>query len=464
MLLSQHLLRAHSIFLLHHAPSLEELYLRLTRPKFCGALERFWSTFARNWDVLLHGNPAVDIFNGLKLAAGGELGIGVGEEEWGSGEREVLEGFVDRTDGLVDLVVSRFGEAPEIVDNLASDASVRTSRPFEDTSSQWLGGGQAPRSSDGVVFSGIGAITRPSLRDVSSWIEWLYKYGDDAYGVRDNPHSDHRRKRRKINASGPSADSTISTPNSRGRKAPTTTNSNAQESNSTPSIPAPIVPTASSLLEKMNASGKASRENSRLRKSSRSVSPPKHDESASGTETLMKYLTLGVYGSSWGISGKRPAVHRQISRLREGNTPADGEPQSTDKSSAYSKEQKSPEKSNASEAVRTYDLTHGRFMIGLQGDLEQESLTEDEADADDAQSGAYHETGLEEGNWNKRTLLRTLHIERVRRTHGNSATHADKRTLFKSLDVVAKLTSKNLQQRRSLQMIIMIDCKSSFTL
>jgi hypothetical protein len=33
--------------------------------------------------LLLTGNPIVDIYNGIKLSAGGELGIGVGEEEWG---------------------------------------------------------------------------------------------------------------------------------------------------------------------------------------------------------------------------------------------------------------------------------------------------------------------------------------------------------------------------------------------
>ena len=52
----------------------------------------------------------MDIYGGIKLAAGGELGMGVGEEEWGSGEREVLEHFQSRTEGLVDLMVSRFGD------------------------------------------------------------------------------------------------------------------------------------------------------------------------------------------------------------------------------------------------------------------------------------------------------------------------------------------------------------------
>ena len=186
-LLLQHLLRAHNIFLIHHARSLADLYVRLTRPKFCATLERFWNRFARDWDVLLHGTPAVDIYNGLKLAAGGELGIGVGEEEWGSGEREVLEGFIGRTEGLIDVMVSRFGDA-ETVRSLGNQAEE------QDT---WLGSGSLPSSSDGVIFSGVGAVTRPSLRNISAWMEWLYKYGQAAYGVQDNPHMPKRRRRRK---------------------------------------------------------------------------------------------------------------------------------------------------------------------------------------------------------------------------------------------------------------------------
>lgn len=83
-LLLRQLLRAHSIFLLHHGPSLSDLFKKSSRDAFCDLLDRFWSRYLKNWDVLLHGNPAVDIYNGVKLAAGGELGIGVGEEDWGS--------------------------------------------------------------------------------------------------------------------------------------------------------------------------------------------------------------------------------------------------------------------------------------------------------------------------------------------------------------------------------------------
>ena len=186
-LLLQHLLRAHSIFLLHHARSLADLYVRLTRPKFCATLERFWNRFTRDWDVLLNGTPAVDIYNGLKLAAGGELGIGVGEEDWGSGEREVLEGFIGRTEGLIDVMVSRFGDA---------EKEAGSGGPPEEQD-VWLGSEKLPGSSDGVIFSGIGALTRSSLRSISAWMEWVYKYGQTAYGVKDNPHAPRRRRRRK---------------------------------------------------------------------------------------------------------------------------------------------------------------------------------------------------------------------------------------------------------------------------
>ncbi|KAG2418465.1 hypothetical protein HFD88_001566 [Aspergillus terreus] len=148
-LLIQQLRRAHSTFLLHHDFSLESMYQRIGRPAFCTILDSYWRKFAWNWEVLLSGNPAIDMYNGIKLSAGGELGVGVGEEEWGSGEREVLEDFVSRTDGLVDLIVSRFGDPymPE-----QEKARGLPSQPPK--GDQWLGLDVYPRPSDGVVFSG----------------------------------------------------------------------------------------------------------------------------------------------------------------------------------------------------------------------------------------------------------------------------------------------------------------------
>ncbi|EGP83038.1 uncharacterized protein MYCGRDRAFT_88345 [Zymoseptoria tritici IPO323] len=177
-LLLQQLIQAHYIFMLHHGPSFDELFVRMARDKFCGALDRYWTRFARTWDVLLHGNPAADVFGGIKLSSGGELGMGVGEEEWGSGERDVLEDLTRRTMGLVDLVVSRFGEAPPVKD----DATVDDGELLP-----WMGSGSQPIASDGVIFGGVGAITRPTLRSVSLWMRQIYTYGDRAYGVRDNP-------------------------------------------------------------------------------------------------------------------------------------------------------------------------------------------------------------------------------------------------------------------------------------
>ncbi|KAK0869318.1 hypothetical protein LTS02_003086 [Friedmanniomyces endolithicus] len=187
-LLIRQLAQAHQIFLLHHGLSLDELFVRLRHDKFCSVLDRFWSRFTKHWDVLLHGNPAADVFGGLKLASGGELGFGVGEEEWGSGEREVLEDLAHRTEGLIDVIVSRFGEPAQAV------ASDDTSLPDSETL-PWMGSGSQPAASDGVVFSGVGAIARPSLRTVSLWMRQIYTYGEYAYGVRDNPVRERRKRR-----------------------------------------------------------------------------------------------------------------------------------------------------------------------------------------------------------------------------------------------------------------------------
>lgn len=164
----------------------------MKRTKFCKLLDIYWTAFARDWDVLLHGNPAVDIYNGIKLAAGGELGMGVGEEEWGSGERDALEGIVSNTEGLVDLVVSRFGHAttPE-----HSGQTSETERHASNADVPWLGSLSQPEAVDGIIFTGVGALSRTSLRLISSWMATIYTYGEDAYGILDNPSSGRRSRR-----------------------------------------------------------------------------------------------------------------------------------------------------------------------------------------------------------------------------------------------------------------------------
>ncbi|KAK4463462.1 hypothetical protein QBC42DRAFT_66316 [Cladorrhinum samala] len=177
-LLLQDLLRAHSVFLLHHASSLSALFVRVQRAKFVALLGRYWDSFLSTWNVLLHGNPACSVFGGIKIAECGELGIGVGEEERGSGEREVLEGLVGRMDGLVDLVVGRYGsESGE--------------------GEQWLGTGSETGAEDGAVFLGVGALSRSSLRAISYWMEDMYAWGDNAYGVSDSPTATRSQLRRR---------------------------------------------------------------------------------------------------------------------------------------------------------------------------------------------------------------------------------------------------------------------------
>lgn len=183
-LLLNDLLRAHNIFLMHHDSSLSALFVRSRRSKFVAVLSRYWDLFLSTWNVILHGNPIRDSYGGINIAASGELGVGVGEEDRGSSEREVLEGLVGRIEGLVDVAVSRFGEYDQEAD----------SKP--DEPSQWLGTGQEPGPEDGAIFLGSGALSRKSLRDITHWMEDLYTWGDHAYGLIESPTS-IRRGRRK---------------------------------------------------------------------------------------------------------------------------------------------------------------------------------------------------------------------------------------------------------------------------
>ncbi|KAL4956974.1 hypothetical protein BDW69DRAFT_202238 [Aspergillus filifer] len=335
-LLIQQLRRAHSIFLLHHAPYLDALYESAGRSAFCLFLENFWLRYAWNWEVLLGGNPAVEIYNGIKLSAGGELGVGVGEEEWGSGEREVLEDFISRTDGLVDLVVSRFGDPQD-----PSEDPQTSSKPEGDAESRWLGSDTYPRPSDGVIFSGVGAITRRSVASISQWMEWMYRYGADAYGVGMDPTSLRRRKRRRRHRAGTTGNPSSS--DAAQRPVPDRTFS--------PGIPPPLLTTA--------ASDSQGKEHSQASiESSQEANSQPGDWIVAGTETFVKYLTLG-YGSSWSLSGSpnrtsSPHPQAEASQLGSVSTEAgNSATQRRPKGSSISKD--GPRRQNK-----------GRFLIGLQ--------------------------------------------------------------------------------------------------
>lgn len=323
----QQLRRAHALFLLHHDFTLDRLYERVGRPAFCTRLERFWGKFAWNWEVLLNGNPAVDIYDGIKLSAGGELGIGVGEEEWGSGEREVLEDFVSRTDGLVDLIVSRFGDPPTQVEDKAAG----------DIGPPWLGFGAYPRSSDGVIFSGVGGISRPSVVRISQWMEWIYRYGDSAYGVGEDPTSPRRRKQRRNQRGMIYSKSARVSSNAR-----SPSESLDPDRSFSPGIPRPLVVGTPPPPE-----GRAGPQTIKEDSPARS----EHQESNWSSlkpETFMKYLTLG-YGTSWFSSSPHPPV----STLQQNDSPENAGQEDTKQGGEEETQSKS----------RVQDF--GRFIVGL---------------------------------------------------------------------------------------------------
>jgi hypothetical protein len=353
------------------------------RAKFCSILDKYWSRFASSWDVLLHGSPAVDIYGGLKLAAGGELGMGVGEEEWGSSERDVLEDFARRTSGLVDVMVSRFGEASPLQQaKTSTDPKTLEVSELE----PWIGAGKNVHAADGVVFSGLGAVSRKSLRDLSHWVETIYAHGEYAYGVRDNPTSDRRKRRRRNLKPEPEPEPEEPSPPLREERPHLPTSSNG--STLPPGIPPPIVRAAETSLDKAAAAV----ENKSQADSTVPESKPML-ASLGDTETWMKYMTLG-YGTAWG--GKKsvetsepaapvPAPSAPPARER---TPSPAAMRYVDPTPDVD-----PTEEKMKQQIRLEN--DGYFLVGLKGDL-QDLETDDE-------NG--------EGDWNIRIPLRTIHVE-----------------------------------------------------
>ena len=440
LLLAQ-VLAANRTFLLHHGPTLSDLYVRVNRDKFCGILDRFWGRFCRNWEVLLHGNPAVEVFGGMKLAAGGELGMGVGEEDWGSGEREVLEDLVRQTEGLVDLTVSRFGQAaPPEPDNAADDPSDKT---LSDAQSglPWLGCGNLPDASDGVIFGGMGAIARSSLRDISSWVQEVYTYGEHAYGVKDNPQRQRRKRRRRP---PPTEDDEEEPANPSAKKVPDKSTEKAEGGNalsfplphdsrsqtgdtvasldhasgtsspqvaSHPGIPPPIVTAAE---ESLNAASRAAALQQRT-----APAAAQNGGSRFGiSKQWMGILTLGlsnVGGSN--STSLAPPSRPDAPRRTSSSSSRTIRPSASRTSTRRSKEPDIPEQDEDG-PMRTldpapdgYELTDqlarqrhleskGHFLVGYQGELDKPDST-----ADDASNISDEETDGE------RNMLRTIQVE-----------------------------------------------------
>ena len=390
--------------MLHHGQCLGEIYVRIGRPRFCSILDRFWTRFARSWNVLLHGNPTVEAFGGIKLAAGGELGVGVGEERWGSGEREVLEGLVYRIDGMLEMMVSRFDDAGHKEDGPAKKHKRRPRelrRLGKDTGSQALISDPAP--ADGVVFSGVGALSRTSTRALAVWMQSLYRYDMHAYGVMENPTSTSRRKEahsRPIEAGARSAnaegnDTATAEEESLHKKAPPGLRAQGLGDIYSPGAATEQPATPRAERRAVSEHGSSSRVAGRDKhhRSSEGAEASSADSSSSSS-TFMKYMTLG-YGSSWGTVSKSG----ETGSLSSGSSAK----KAADPDSKSSEPQRKSGKNDQKEGATGY------FLIGLQGRLEEESGTNDDADRSGTDSAQDSETEDASG----RIMLRTAHVQLV---------------------------------------------------
>ncbi|KAF3357924.1 hypothetical protein VdG1_05589 [Verticillium dahliae VDG1] len=301
-LLLQDLLRAHSTFLLHHGFSLSSLFVRTGRPKFVSILTRYW----------------------------------------------------DWIEGLQDLIISRFGS--NVTDLESPDGST----------APWLGTGREPGPDDGAIFLGVGGLSRKSLRDVTCWMEDLYTWGSNAYGVHDSPTSLRRARRGKAtkgdketakSSKGTPLRPSIGSADSKGSiSSQTLADRRGQTIGTVAEARTPDVPTPSD------------------------ESPTDGSKDADGhLDRFMTYMKLG-YGTYWSI-GKSDEQFAQDADKLEGE-------------SAVSAQAPAPKK---------VANTTGHYLIGLLGDVEESSASE----GDD--SGEHGDADREDSN--ARTMLRTVHVE-----------------------------------------------------
>ncbi|KAG0645834.1 hypothetical protein D0Z07_7718 [Hyphodiscus hymeniophilus] len=388
ILLLGDLLQAHSTFLLHHASSMSALFVRTRRSKFVGLLGRYWDTFLSTWNVLMHGNPANKLYGAIKVAACGELGVGVGEEERGSGEREVLEGFVGRVDGLIDVIVSKFGDTDQMVDKEQGRKKPDPAKP----TGPWLGSGDEPAAEDGAIFLGTGALSRKSLRDVSHWVEDLYRWGPHAYGVIDNPSSNRRTKKSKTKSQATRKEVSAEAKQPLRQITGLTLRDKRNRQDSLKSLPPkPIEEGEDSPKHKI----KDLRPSIKRGLSSRSFASTDSD---SKTSKFASYLKFG-YGTHWSLGGSSTKSEGQIdNRIAESTATQPTEPPGKDVFSS------SPTRS----PMYPSDDSEGHFLIGLMGGIDDDDDADEIADGDTDNFMRY---GVETDGYNARLVLRTLTLE-----------------------------------------------------
>ncbi|KAG5913836.1 hypothetical protein E4U42_000847, partial [Claviceps africana] len=414
-LLLRDLLRAHSIFLLHHDTSLSALFVRKRRDKFVAAMGRYWDLFLSTWNVVLHGNPARNIFGGINVAVSGELGVGVGEEQRGSGEREVLEGLVGRIEGLVDLVVSKFGADSHV--DAGADAEPRGYREQQAGSTPptppWLGMGEEPAAEDGAIFLGVGALSRKSVRDVTHWMEDLYQWGEHAYGVIESPTSTRRaraRARARTRRENKSLDEMPSaTPTS--KQAPGDQAKKPNEGLSedkTGEQPEEQHPGADQVGQNPEPLATAAQADASTDAPAASGTAGTAEAQDGTLDKMLSYMKLG-YGSYWTMPGKSHRYTKSESSSTATTTAVATTTAAT--TSRPSRETTSPlphsrphshPQPHPHPLKRTASETHGHYLIGFRGSIED--------DAYGVGSGS-DSSGSACSDADVRTVVRTINVE-----------------------------------------------------
>lgn len=433
------------------------MYVKLPRDKFSALLDRFWTRFCRNWDVLLHGNPAIDIFGGLKLAAGGELGYGVGEEDWGSGDREVLEDLVHRTEGLVDLLVHRFGEAAPPEDDYANDDPSQITLHDARQGLPWLGCGNEPQAPDGLIFSGVGAITRSSVRDISTWVRDIYAYGEHAYGVKDNPHRQRRKRRRRQPVADPDPSTESETPAAtdeelknkaidklKGINLPPdprpqmhdrvashdhATGTPGAQVASHPGIPPPIVSAVEASLDRASASA-----DSRAPNQPQPSSEQTSSWNLGSSDKWVKYLTFGLAsGGKRSDSPKRPDGPRRTS-TSSSKTVRGVESKDDKDEPPMQLLDPTPDGYQAMNALQRQRQreNNGHFLVGYHGDLDRKPA---ENNDDNDSDTTINDSEIPEA---ERNTLRTVKVELAEKSESQND-DMDSRDSFVNRDVSSRL-------------------------
>lgn len=342
----------------------------------------------------MHGNPANNLYGGIKIAACGELGVGVGEEERGSGEREVLEGFVGRIEGLVDVVVSKFGDGEPSSEINKGNKAQSPAKPKV----PWLGSGDEPAAEDGVIFLGTAALSKKSVRDVSHWVEDLYRWGPHAYGVIDNPSSNRRAKRSKPKPkpdAEPKKQELTPEPKADARQAHgLSIRDKAKRHNSLKSVPPKPIDEERDDHHKPESmdSGPA------YRRVHSSKSFTSIDGDSNKTSKFVNYLKLG-YGTHWSL-GSNSMKGEDLSETQPVGATA-----SPAKEGGKGILSGSPPKA----PMYPVDDSVGHFLIGLLGSIEDEEEEEDDKDPDDPESMMRY--SADSDAYNARLVLRTLTLE-----------------------------------------------------